>query len=283
MKKVLGQLLYLVAKGLDLLFSGLIFLLEEAVRLVESVRNIFRPLVGCLATAIFSMPLLFFYIPIIRLSAGVWLIILILVIFPLLGRGFVSMLEYGKYVFTEYLYDLSDDLRTGRKPGRSFSSYGPAYRRKLWEKEEKKRREAQQKEKEKWDRIFNEYFRNGGFYYNENSGYNQNSGYGGFGGFNQNTGNGGFGGYGGYGSNAGGWAGQNPMDQFKETYEKSCSVLGVSTNATEYEVKLAYRKLAKKYHPDVNSDPSATKKFQDINAAYEFLSPENMQRYKKYS
>lgn len=46
MKKVLGQLLYLVAKGLDLLFSGLIFLLEEAVRLVESVRNIFRPLWG---------------------------------------------------------------------------------------------------------------------------------------------------------------------------------------------------------------------------------------------
>ena len=60
-------------------------------------------------------------------------------------------------------------------------------------------------------------------------------------------------------------------------------MLGISTDTTEYEVKLAYRKLAKKYHPDVNSDPKATTKFQEINAAYEFLSKENIERYKKYS
>lgn len=280
MKVVLGHILYALAKGVDLLFSGLILLLEFAVTLVERIRAFFAPLVGCLATMLFSMPFFFFFIPIIRLPGWVWLVFFILVLFPLLGRGFVSMLEYGKYVFTEYLYDLSDDLRQGKSSSRNFSSYGAAYRRKLWEEEVRKREEAQRREKEKWDRIFNEYFRNGGFYYRTDGQYgSRTGGSSGFGG----TGYGGYGysgGQNGYGQNT--WAGPNPMEQFRSTYEKSCSVLGVSTDTTEYEVKLAYRKLAKKYHPDVNKDPAATTKFQEINAAYEFLSKENIERYKKY-
>jgi curved DNA-binding protein len=49
--------------------------------------------------------------------------------------------------------------------------------------------------------------------------------------------------------------------------------LGVSKTATEKEIKQAYRKLAKKHHPDANpDDPSAETKFKEINEAYEVLS-----------
>ncbi len=54
----------------------------------------------------------------------------------------------------------------------------------------------------------------------------------------------------------------------KSLYE----TLGVSENATEAEIKKAYRKLARKYHPDVNKSPEAEEKFKEINAAYEVLS-----------
>ena len=49
-------------------------------------------------------------------------------------------------------------------------------------------------------------------------------------------------------------------------------ILGVSREATDDEIKRAYRKLARQYHPDVNPDPAAHEKFKDINAAYEVLS-----------
>jgi len=54
----------------------------------------------------------------------------------------------------------------------------------------------------------------------------------------------------------------------KSLYE----TLEVSENATAEEIKKAYRKLARKYHPDVNKDPKAEEKFKEINAAYEVLS-----------
>ncbi len=46
-----------------------------------------------------------------------------------------------------------------------------------------------------------------------------------------------------------------------------------------YQVKLQYRKLAKKYHPDLNRDRDTTEKFQEINSAFEFLTEENIKRY----
>ena len=54
----------------------------------------------------------------------------------------------------------------------------------------------------------------------------------------------------------------------KKDYYK---VLGLSSNATDSEVKKAYFNLAKKYHPDVNKSPDAKEKFAEINSAYETL------------
>jgi molecular chaperone DnaJ len=49
-------------------------------------------------------------------------------------------------------------------------------------------------------------------------------------------------------------------------------ILGVPSNATTDDIKKAYRKLARQYHPDVNPDPSAQEKFKEISTAYEVLS-----------
>ena len=49
-------------------------------------------------------------------------------------------------------------------------------------------------------------------------------------------------------------------------------ILGVSRDATEQEIKKAYRQLARKYHPDVNKSPDAEEQFKQINEAYSVLS-----------
>jgi len=49
-------------------------------------------------------------------------------------------------------------------------------------------------------------------------------------------------------------------------------VLGVGRNASEDEIKSAFRKLARQYHPDVNKEPDAEEKFKEINEAYGVLS-----------
>ena len=61
-------------------------------------------------------------------------------------------------------------------------------------------------------------------------------------------------------------------------------ILGIAKNATEKEVKAAYRKLARKHHPDVNpNDKNAQQKFQEVNEANEVLSdPDKRKKYDQY-
>ena len=67
---------------------------------------------------------------------------------------------------------------------------------------------------------------------------------------------------------------------FKDYYQ----ILGISKDASAEEIKQAYRKLARKYHPDLNpGDKSAETKFKEINEAQEVLSdPEKRQKYDQY-
>ena len=64
-------------------------------------------------------------------------------------------------------------------------------------------------------------------------------------------------------------------------YKDYYRTLGVSKTATADDVKKAFRKLARKYHPDVNpNDPSAERHFKEVNEAYEVVgTPENRQKY----
>src|SRR5438105_10590207 len=64
--------------------------------------------------------------------------------------------------------------------------------------------------------------------------------------------------------------------EFKDYY----ATLGVDRNAAQDDIKRAYRKLARKYHPDVSKEPDAEAHFKEVSEAYEALSdPEKRAAY----
>lgn len=69
------------------------------------------------------------------------------------------------------------------------------------------------------------------------------------------------------------------MAQSNDYYQ----ILGVDRKASEDDIRRAYRKLARKYHPDVNKDPDAAKRFSEVTEAYDVLSdPQKRKDYDRF-
>src|SRR3954454_3526160 len=67
--------------------------------------------------------------------------------------------------------------------------------------------------------------------------------------------------------------------EYRDYYE----ALGVPRDAGEEDIRRAYRKLARQYHPDVNKEPDAEDRFKEISEAYEVLrDPEKREKYDRF-
>lgn len=258
--RLYGKIIYGISKIISWIFDGLILVIGTIVELVLGIAKGFLALIGmggCLLFFLLMSPLGW----IILLNPVVILTILFFIIVPILGTKFVSYLKYSKYMVTEYLFDYANYLINGEKTKYgSFREYGNRYQR----MEEERRREEYRRKQEQQEKQWEEWFRQQ--QQHQNNQWSQ----GGFGGWS----------YGYTGQN--GQQGFNNFGQdFRKKYEKSCDLLGVAYKADKYEIKLAYRKKAKEYHPDLNKSPDATASFQKINHAYEFLNDDNIERYKR--
>lgn len=252
MNSIRGNFFKGIGKIIELTTGILIGILEGIILLIDSVKKILG-MFSFLLVFLFLNP---FIIPFVLLQPELLLILIVLFIIPLLGKGLISYLRYAKYITTEYFYDKSDYYLIGKDNRRgSIGDYSQEYHR---QKREQQRRESERRAKEQ-QRMWEEMFRN---YYNQSQQQRQGPYSGGYSG--QNSQQGGF---------------YNPTNDFIKKYEESCKILGLNPTTDVYEIKLAYRKRAKQFHPDINKSPDATEKFQKINEANEFLSESNIQRY----
>lgn len=265
MNKFLGHVNQWIGVVLDYILTALITVVSILVNIFASLKDLITVALtfgGCFLFLLFSNVLIFS-----RYS----LFFLLIFIFPFIGNVAVSYLKYLQYMVTEYFYEKADFYLQGKHVSfDSMGDYGRRYKRireqeRIRQEQERMRQEQARRaaQEEAYRRQWEEFARAFGEQFT-------------YGSFNQDWSRGSYG---------QGYQGSRPGSPgsfgFADKYEEAASVLGISPLADKYEIKLAYRKLAKKYHPDINKEPGATKKFQEINDAYEFMNEENMNRYQQ--
>ena len=252
MKKLFGKFILGLSKVLNKIIGATINGLSYIVNLLSNIA-VLLVLAGVvlLALSSFLLPVI---ITILLFHPAFWIIIFVFFIVPFLGKKFISFLRYFNYSLCEYLNDYGNFLIGNNSGFSSFKEYKRKYEDAQEEQRQREREERQRREQEEWERrfnAFNEYFSNQGGFYTGYQGYYQNSG-----------------------------TSYDPYSDFKNKFENACKVLEFDSYDIDfYQVKLQYRKLAKKYHPDLNRDRDTTEKFQEINSAFEFLTEENIKRY----
>ncbi len=264
LKKTYGKILYGIARFLEVLLDGLISLNGIILRVMETFKKlILGVFIGViLVLGTLTLGILFFaplaIATIIHLFPFFRLMIIILIL-----RYLMEYLDKGlrllKYSLTEYLYDKAGYFSAGST--RKFTKirdYGRDYLR-IKEEQKRAEEEARKRAEEEARRREEERFRNF---------YEQQFNFGGYTNFNDFTGQ------------AGGYS-PTSSSTFKKEFEDACDVLGLAYNDCSKEtVRKAYREMAKKYHPDLNKSPDATEMFQKVNNANEFLTEENINRYR---
>lgn len=282
MKKFLGHILNGVGKFIEVFLNIIIFLVQLATSIFDGIKQMIAALFvggGCLLLLFILNPVVLYSI---TKNKYIMTILFLSVVVPILGVKGVSYLKYIQYMATEYFYDKADFYLHGKK--RTFdkiSDYGKKYKAHIEELERLKKQREQEEREKVFEERFNSAF--GGTYYTfgEDINFEDLFGEGGFfdafnqGGYYYNQGS--FNQQGNYNSQGQNYAGIG----FKNSYEEAIRILGLTTDADKYEIKLKYRQLAKKYHPDLNKEEGAKEMFQKINNAYEFLSDENIERYKR--
>ncbi|MBP2025901.1 DnaJ domain-containing protein [Peptoniphilus stercorisuis] len=278
MNKFLGYLNKFIGTIIDYVLRGVIFIVDLLVSVFSSVRQLFGYIVsmgGCLIILFLVNP--FILGPILR-NPFIVTVLSLSIIIPIIGKIAVSYLKYIHYMATEYFYDKADNYLLGRKASyENIKDYGEKYKKDQEAERLRKEAEERKRREEEWKKRYEEQNRGSGTYwsfgdFSDFEEFFRNANQGGY--YSQNGQN-----YG--GSQQRGYQGSPRGASFESQYEEACNKLGVSASADKYEIKLAYKKMAKKYHPDLNKDEGATEKFQEINNAYDFLSDENIERYKR--
>jgi DnaJ-domain-containing protein 1 len=258
--RVYGKTLFYIGSGIEFVLRILIAIMSFMTNIIDSLAKSLLAILGmggCMFFFLMAGPFGLY----VLFNPNVMATLLFLVLFPKIGKGLVFYLSYLKHMITEYLFDYSDSLTKGKSmKHKNFSAYGRDYINEWEEKRRKEQEERQRQQQKQWEEQFKQWQ---GF-----RGYQYSGGYGNYGGYGQNSGYGG-----GYGTAS--------VSDFRNRYEKSCDVLGVSYTSDASQIKSSYRKKAKEYHPDINKSENATKMFQKINEAYEFLTEENISRYKQ--